>query len=169
MSYFKLDDLASWQEVTPGELLEFVAEDPRRVRFAVMTNAPAEVWATFDGREILVGYGEGNFDCEFTVPSTTVVRVLAAEDAAIFMRGTAADHRVPASETEVYTSIEPRSRRNTELDRMIMMMRLNQMQNEQKQAAELAAVRAELASKLALHEALAAAETTPPVVEDAQA
>jgi hypothetical protein len=110
----------------------------------------------------LVGYGEGNFDCEFTVPSTTVVRVLAPDDASIFMRGTAADHRVPASETEVYTSIEPRSRRNTELDRMMMMMRLNQMQNDQKLAAELAQLRAQVAAQQA--QETPAAETTPPVV-----
>lgn len=161
MTIFKLDALVSWESLLPKELLQFDAPEPRRVRLAFMTNAPVEVWASHPveaeqvlptgevveadapiRRDVLVAYGSGQFETEFTTHGQTFVRVLAPEDTAVFVRGFAPDMRVPESDGEVYTSIMPRERRNTEFDRMVMWTKLNEARREKQLQDAIAALKA---------------------------
>lgn len=160
---FKLDDLPSWEGLMPKEILEFVAPVPRRVRLAFITNAEVEVWASFpvevlqekpDGsgelvevidpemRDVLVAFGSGQFETEFTTHGTTYVRVLAPDETTIFVKGFAPDMRVAESDEEIYTTIEPRERRNTEFDRMVMWTKLNEARRERQFAEAMAALQA---------------------------
>lgn len=165
MQNFKLDGLVSWEGVAPKEILQFEAPEPRRVRLAFMTNAAVEVWASYpveayqhapngqlievtdpELRDVLVAYGSGQFETEFTTHGTTYVRILADEETSIFVRGFAPDMRVPQSEEEVYTSIMPRERRNTEFDRMVMWTKLNELRRETQLQEALAALQAQAAA-----------------------
>lgn len=141
MSYFKMDAVTSWDAVAPKELLEFEATEARRIRLALMTNGPTEVWASTESREILVGFGTGQFEVEFTTDSTAYVRCLADDDTAIFMRGYAPSMVVPESNEEVFTSIMPRERRNTEFDRMVMWTKLNEARREAQLAEAIASLK----------------------------
>lgn len=141
MSYFKMDAVTSWDVVAPKELLEFEATEARRIRLAFMTNGPTEVWASTESREILVGFGTGQFELEFTTDSTAYVRCLADDDTAIFMRGYAPSMVVPESNEEVFTSIMPRERRNTEFDRMVMWTKLNEARREAQLAQAIASLK----------------------------
>jgi hypothetical protein len=145
MSYFKMDAVTSWDAVAPKELLEFEATEARRIRLAFMTNGPTEVWASTETREILVGFGTGQFEVEFTTDSTAYVRCLADEETAIFMRGYAPSMVVPESVEETFTTIMPRERRNTEFDRMIMWTKLNEARREAQFAEAIAAIKAQAA------------------------
>lgn len=158
---FKLDALQSWEGVVNKEKLQFEAPEPRRVRLAFLTNAPTEIWASFplepqtmlhDGtmvekndpeyRDVLVGFGEGQFETEFTTHGLTYVTILTDDEASVFVRGFAPDMRVPQSEDETYTSIMPRERRNTEFDRMVMWTKLNEARREQQLQEAIAALHA---------------------------
>lgn len=158
MTIFKLDAIKSWDAVAPKELLEFEATEARRVRLAFMTNGPTEVWASSEDREILVGVGSGQFEVEFTTEGTCYVRCLADDDTSIFMRGFAPSMVVAESDDEVFTTIMPRERRNTEFDRMVMWTKLNEARREAQLAEAIASLR----------QAAPAAATAPepdPVVE----
>lgn len=141
MTIFKLDAIKSWDAVAPKELLEFEANEARRVRLAFMTNGPTEVWASSEDREILVGVGTGQFEVEFTTEGTCYVRCLADDDTAIFMRGFAPSMVVAESDDEVFTTIMPRERRNTEFDRMVMWTKLNEARREAQLAEAIAALK----------------------------
>ncbi len=150
MSYFKMDAVTSWDAVAPKELLEFEATEARRIRLAFMTNGPTEVWASTESRDILVGFGTGQFEVEFTTDSTAYVRCLADDDTAIFMRGYAPSMVVAESNEEVFTSIMPRERRNTEFDRMLMWTKLNEARREAQLAEAIAAIKAQAAPAAAV-------------------
>lgn len=170
-NFFKMDALSDWHAVAPGEALEFYARGARRVRIYFMCNASVEVWASPSAKpqqEVLVGFGSGQFSCEFTTDGDTMLRILAPEDAAIFARGAAPDHRVAAADLPVYTDIAPRSRRNTEYDRMMMLMRWNEEQRQARHAAEMAKLQAlvQNAASTAATVADATQGATPP--QDAQ-
>jgi hypothetical protein len=141
MTIFKLDAIKSWDAVAPKELLEFEANEARRVRLAFMTNGLTEVWASSEDREILVGVGSGQFEVEFTTEGTCYVRCLADDDTAIFMRGFAPSMVVAESQDEVFTTIMPRERRNTEFDRMVMWTKLNEARREAQLAEAIASLK----------------------------
>jgi hypothetical protein len=141
MTIFKLDAIKSWDAVAPKELLEFEANEARRVRLVFMTNGLTEVWASSEDREILVGFGSGQFEVEFTTEGTCYVRCLADDDTAIFMRGFAPSMVVAESDDEVFTTIMPRERRNTEFDRMVMWTKLNEARREAQLAEAIATLR----------------------------
>lgn len=158
---FKLDALVSWEPVVPKEILEFDAVEPRRVRLAVVCNAPVEIWASYpvepfvhdtknekvdpELRDVLVGFGSGQFETEFTTIGTTYVRFLGDEETSIFVRGFAPDMRVPESDEEIYTSVMPRERRNSEFDRMMMWTKLNEARRDQQLQEALAQIRSSAA------------------------
>lgn len=149
-NFFKCEALTDWHKVTPGESLLFPSDGPRRVRLYVSTNDMVEVWAGQVGSadsEVLCAYERGQFSVEFTADGESFVRVLGSEDAAIFVRGAAPDHRVPASGDPAYVSIAPRSRRNSDMDRMIMLMRFNEQQREARYQADFAALQQQLAAQ----------------------
>jgi hypothetical protein len=145
MSYFKMDAVTSWDAIAPKELLEFEATEARRIRLAFMTNGPTEVWAATESREILVGFGTGQFEVEFTTDATAYVRCLADDETSIFMRGYAPSMVVPESVEENLTSIMPRERRNTEFDRMVMWTKLNEARREAQLAEAIASLKAQAA------------------------
>lgn len=162
MDFFKVDALADWHKVEPGESLLFPADGARRVRVSVSTNAPVEVWAgemAEGAQEILCATRSGQFNVEFTAEGESFLRFLAPADAAIYVRGWAPDHRVPASGDASYTKIAPRQRRNSDLDRMMMLLRYNEMQREARYQADLERLRAEMAAQAA------PASVDEPVVE----
>lgn len=148
MEFFKLDAVEDWHPIVPNELLAFSAEGSRRVRLSIISNADCEVWVSLVGDDPdtpidrLVGFGRGMFNVEYSVVGESAFRILADADAAIFMRGYTPDQRVPESELESFTSVEPRSRRNSELDRMMVVVNWNARQNELRLQAERQAMEA---------------------------
>lgn len=149
--FFKVDALTDWHRIAAGEILKFPSEaGPRRVRLYVSSNDMVEVWAgNTDAPDagVLVAHASGQFSVEYTADGESFVQFLAADDAAVFARGASADHRVAATDDQAFTSIAPRSRRNSDLDRMMMLMRYNEVQREARYQADLAALAAQIAAK----------------------
>lgn len=145
-TFVQMQALTDWHRIEAGEGLTFPATGPRRVRLAIMSNGPLELWATCptaDGGEVLVAaQDKGQSSVEFTTLGECVVRFIAQEDVAIFAKGFAPDHRVAARDLPKFTSLEPRSRRNTEVDRMMMLMQHNENMRQRQMADAIAAMQA---------------------------
>lgn len=154
METFKLQSLSDWHRIQPGENIGFPANGFRTVRLAIIANGPVEVWASDAESEVLAAYQSGSFAVEFTAQGDAGLRFVADDDTAIFARGFAPDHRVAARDLPSYTTIAPRSRRNSDVDRMMMLMQHNERQREAAYQANMQRVEAALQA--------ARAATAPP-------
>lgn len=130
MQTFKLQSLSDWHEIAPGETIAFPANGSRTVRLAITSNGPVEVWASDTKAEVLAACHAGSFAVEFTAEGDAALRFVADDGTAIFARGFAPDHRVAARDLPKFTTIAPRSRRNSDVDRMMMLMQHNERQRE---------------------------------------
>lgn len=161
METFKLQSLSDWHRIEPGETISFPANGSRTVRLAIISNGPVEVWATDPQSEVLAAYQAGSFAVEFTAQGDAALRFVADDDTAIFARGFAPDHRVSAADLPSYTTIAPRSRRNSDVDRMMMLMQHNERQREATYQANMRRMEAALQA--------AKAGTAPPAPAPAPA
>jgi hypothetical protein len=148
MINFKNGPLASWKQIAPGDVIEFKSNKPRHVRFQLTANSPVEIWAGSDpamSDAVLIGATDQKCQIEFTSNGTSFVMIKAEKKSAVYINAPDFNQSVKQSEKPSFTSIEPRIKKNTEFDRMMQMMRLNEEQRNR----ELAAERAELRAKIA--------------------
>mgnify|MGYP006075286209 FL=1 len=148
MLTFKNGPLAAWKQITAGDVIEFKSNKPRHVRFQLTANSPVEIWAGSDSDlsdAVLIGATDQKCQIEFTSKGTSFVMIKAEKKSAVYINAPDFNQSVAQSEKPSFTSIEPRIKKNTEFDRMMQMMRLNEEQRNR----ELAAERAELRAKIA--------------------
>jgi hypothetical protein len=133
MKTFNVGPLEGWQPLGLGEVLEFGAEKPRRVKVQINATGPVEVYARdAEGKEVLLGASEGLFEVNWTVAKTCPFVVISDNhDTVVYIRSATADQRVAKRELEAFTDIAPRARRNTEVDRLVQVMKLNEARREQ--------------------------------------
>lgn len=148
MKTLKNGPLAAWTRVEPGQVLDFKSWKPRHVKFQVTANSPIEIWAASDPEmtdKILIGCGDEKLQVEYTSTSDSYVMIKAEKKSAIYVNCPDLDQSVEQSESPSFTSIEPRVRNNTEVDRMMQLMKLNEQRRDAALAAERAVLRAEMA------------------------
>lgn len=148
MKTFKNGPLAAWKQITAGDVIEFKSTKPRHVRFQITANSPVEIWAGSDADlsdAVLIGATDEKCQIEYTSKGTSFVMIKAEKKSAVYINAPDFNQSVKQSEKPSFTSIEPRIKKNTEFDRMMQMMRLNEEQRNR----ELASERAELRAKIA--------------------
>lgn len=148
MKTFDIRGIEAWQQVQSGEILEFPAINRRQVKLTVNTDGPLSVYvadnADMFGAVLLASVDGDMAEMTYTANGLTYVEFRAPADGQIFVCGSAASHVVPKTDSEKYTSVIPQGRRNTDLDRMMQFMKLNEMRRERQMRDEIAAARAQL-------------------------
>jgi hypothetical protein len=165
MQLFKIKGLEEWANVSPSEILEFPAGyNGRVISLQINTSERVEVYASDSddmSNEKLLASADGLFEINVSSRGTLFVQVRSkGKGTVVFLKTKTADHRVHQINETKFTSIENRRRRNSDVDRMMMLMQLNEKRRDQTMRAEIDAVRREAAAAIA---AKAAAEE---VIED---
>lgn len=172
METFKIKALAEWIEVAPQEQLSFPRGlAGRTIRVDFNTTGPVEVYAALSADmsgETLLAAASGMFAVEWSVEGVEAVdadvtpydvwpaaylQVRAVSGARVFVKTWTPDHTVEKQSFEVYTNIEMRRQRNPEVDRIMMMMRLNAQSREAQMAEEVADLRKQIDALRAEEEA----------------
>lgn len=155
MKSFSIKRLSRWHEMD-GSPLEMAAAGRREVKLTVNAVGLCAVYAAdnpdFEG-ETLVGAAEGMFDLSYIVDGVSYVRFDA--EGRHFVAAVELDQRVPKTiDAPKYTTVMPRNRRNSEVDQMMQMMKLNALRFDQKieeqakrHAAEMKAIKAAQTAK----------------------
>jgi len=133
-----------WQQVQPDESMVFESDGFRRLKLAFNSDMRITVWqsSTEEGDdELLIFSGEGVNEFQMHLNGNTLFRIEADEGANIFVKGSAADHRVQKREIEAFTSVAPQKRVNSELERVMLVMKHNEKMRQQTMARELQKVR----------------------------
>lgn len=165
MQVFKIKGLEEWANVSPSEILEFPAGyNGRVISLQVNTSERVEVYASDSddmSNEKLLASADGLFEVNVSSRGTLFVQVRAkGKGTVVFLKTKTADHRVHQINETKFTSIETRRRRNSDVDRMMMLMQLNEKRRDETMKAEIDAVRKEAAA------AIAAKAAADEVIED---
>ena len=148
MKTFKNGPIADWKPTKGGSVLEFKSFKPRTVRFQIVANSAVEIWAGSKkdlSDAVLVASGDDKLGVEFTSNGDSYALIKAEKNAAVFINLPDLNQRVIESDNPSFTSIEPRIRRNTEFDRMMQYVKLNEQRRDASLASERATLRAEMA------------------------
>lgn len=136
-------DLARWESVAAGEVLEFQAgPGPRAVRLEVNASGPVAVFASDEATErTLVAYGEGLFECGFTAAGVAMVDFEHSGGVHVVFSSQARSHVVQAVDVEGLTTIAPMQGQSSEYERMVRLMKANELRREQLVADEVQRLR----------------------------
>lgn len=147
MKVFNLNDVKKWVPLAVGEILE--APCPyatRKVHLRFNVDRPVAVYISDDEAmqiKTLAAYESGMFDVRATISATAYFVVEADPDADVFVQEQVGNQVIPRGNAPSYTTLEPR-RRNSEFDRMMHMVRLNEKRRDEILARDLRAQRVEL-------------------------
>ncbi len=165
MQVFKIKGLEEWAKVSPSEIIEFPAGyNGRVISMQMNTSDRVEVYASASedmSDEKLLASADGLFEVNVSSRGSLFVQVRAkGKGTVVFLKTKTADHRVHQINETKFTSIETRRRRNSDVDRMMMLMQLNEKRRDETMRAEIDAVRKEAAA------AIAAKTAADEVIED---
>jgi hypothetical protein len=165
MQVFKIKGLEEWAKVSPSEILEFPAGyNGRVISMQMNTSERVEVYASVSSDmadEKLLASADGLFEVNVSSRGSLFVQVRTkGKGTVVFLKTKTADHRVHQINETKFTSIEARRRRNSDVDRMMMLMQLNEKRRDETMKAEIDAVRKEAAA------AIAAKAVEQEVIED---
>ena len=152
MKTFKNGPLADWKQIEAGQMIPFLSNKARRVKFQIVANSPIEIWAGTDDQlldGVLIGASSDKAQVEYTCVGNSYVMVKAEKKSAVYINAPDIDQTIAESEKPSFTSIEPRVRNNTDVDRMMQLLKYNQQQNEAMLAKERENMRAEMAKRFA--------------------
>lgn len=145
MNRFSMGNLADWQEVGFGELVEFPEQGSGvfTAEFEVMSDRPVGVRAVLADRSVLVGAGFGLIACRFAIDRAFAIVVEGEGDGSAYVRtGRVAQVMAPPEGTS-YTTPRPREAGpSDELRRMMLMVQLNARRREDMLRQELDRLRA---------------------------
>ena len=148
MNRIKHGQINKWFPAQAGEVLEFVANKPRHVKFEITTNSNIEIWVATNKKmqdAILVGTSDAKTEVQYTANETTYCQIKAQKGSSVFVNLPDLDQTRVQPEEIVYTNIEPRINQSTEFDRMMQFMKHNESIRNQELEAERAVLRAEVA------------------------
>lgn len=135
MTTFNLKNPLSWDQLLNGEILKFENfNGARQISFSVNSTQHVEVYVAFNTEmkdRILLGASQGMFECSYSSAVHSYVQVVhKVAETQVFLRGPAASHIVPSKDDTSYTTVEPLGRRNSDLDRVMYEMRLNEKRRD---------------------------------------
>lgn len=152
MKTFKNGPLADWKQIEAGQMIAFLSNKARRVKFQIVANSPIEIWAGTDDQlsdGVLIGASSDKAQVEYTCVGNSYVMIKAEKKSAVYINAPDIDQTIAESEKPSFTSIEPRVRNNTDVDRMMQLLKYNQQQNEAMLAKERENIRAEMEKRFA--------------------
>lgn len=141
MREFNMGNLDQWEQVAPGDLIDFAVPEQgfRAVRFDVITDAHVSVRVITPDSWWLAATGIGKMSVRFGMDRNFAVSVEGDADTAIFVRTGREVQIIPESVNPTHTTVEPRgSQVSADLKRMMHMVRLNQRHREDMLKAEIA-------------------------------
>ena len=144
MNRIKHGQIKKWFPAQAGEILEFVANKPRHVKFEVTTNSNIEIWVATNKKmqdAILIGTSDAKTEVQYTANETTYCQIKAQKGSSVFLNLPDLDQTRVQPEEAVYTNIEPRINQSTEFDRMMQYMKHNEAIRNQELEAERAQLR----------------------------
>lgn len=142
---FNLKKIAEWQKAVSGTSYIFTSAKARRLRLNV--NSTGKVAAYLADQEtgelVLLAASEiGMFEIEAHVAGDSLVQFEFEEGVEVYYSGHAPSHRVEKRDIEKFTSVAPMPARNTEFDRMMMIMSHNENERQRVFQEQLAAQQA---------------------------
>jgi len=172
MKKFVIKGLGEWNKVGLAEILEFPSgSNGRVINFSLNVSDRIEVYASASEDmtdETLLASSDGIFEVQVSAQGNLYIQLRSKGKGTVcFLKTKTADHRViQVSETK-FTSIETRRRRNSDVDRMMMIMQLNEKRRDATMKAEIDGLRAENAAKAAAAEEVIedATESVPDEVQ----
>jgi len=144
MNRIKHGQIDKWFSAQAGEVIEFVANKPRHVKFEVTTNSNIEIWVATNKKmqdAILIGTSDSKTEVQYTANETTYCQIKAQKGSSVFVNLPDLDQTRVQPEEAVYTNIEPRINQSTEFDRMMQFMKHNEAIRNQELEAERAQLR----------------------------
>ncbi|MGK7663607.1 hypothetical protein ACSQ8I_21230 [Marinovum sp. E06] len=162
---FDIKNPADWTHVLAGEVIAFPAKGQRNVRFSLNSTQEVTVWVADNPDmldRVLVGRSSGIFECGFSANGETFVQLESNLAPIIYLRSNARTQFMAGGHGEKYTNVIPQGRRNSDLDRMMMIMKLNEKRRDEQQRVEIDRIRAEFEKQA---KAAPTPEPEPEVVE----
>lgn len=146
---FNLKKINAWSNATAGTSYIFTSDRARRLRLTV--NSTGKVAAFIADQEtgelLLLGAAEiGMFEIEAHVAGDSLVQFEFEEGTEVFFAGHAPSHQVEKRDIEKFTAVAPMPARNTEFDRMMMIMRHNENERQRVYEEQQALIKAQLAA-----------------------
>jgi len=144
MNRIKHGQIDKWFSAQAGEVIEFVANKPRHVKFEITTNSNIEIWVATNKKmqdAILIGTSDSKTEVQYTANETTYCQIKAQKGSSVFVNLPDLDQTRVQPEEAVYTNIEPRINQSTEFDRMMQYMKHNEAIRNQELEAERAQLR----------------------------
>ncbi|WP_195822668.1 hypothetical protein [Roseobacter sp. MH60115] len=145
MKIFDIKSPVGWELMLSSDKLAFDCPNgARTVAFTVNSTDQCTVWASFteDMKDaVLVASCYGIFQCSLSTAIPVYVQFRSEMGAQMYVKGPAASHLVEKTDEEAYTNPIPQGRRNTELDRMMYMAKLNERRRDEMLAETLRQIR----------------------------
>lgn len=145
MQTFKINSLDNWAHILGGEVLELLRGERRQVKIEFNTTARIAVYVSsspdMSGRKLLAS-ADGMFSVDFTASGATYVQAESRDGAVVYFRTQDRTQVIEARDEPTFTDVEPRGRRNSEYDRMMMLMKHNERRRDAALELELARIRA---------------------------
>jgi len=152
MPTFNLKNPLAWDHILNGEIVQFDNfNGARQISFSINASERVEVFLSFNDQmtdRILIGASDGMFECSYSTAITSFVQIVhKTSETTVYMRGPAGSHTVPAKDEASYTNVEPLGRRNSDLDRVMYEMRLNEKRRDAALGETLGRIRADEAAR----------------------
>jgi hypothetical protein len=165
MQNFKLGSLADWHQLDLAKGFIFDAQQQRRVEFELIASDLVHVYLVDPAEgatdELLAAVGAGRMSITFTTAKPVALQIAAPDEAVVYIRTKDASHIVEATDDEAYTRLHI-ARPLTEAEKMMRFARLNQLQMEDRLAAEISKLRAQLSTSRPSEPVRADGGGTPP-------
>lgn len=134
MTTFNVKSLLAWETVQPNEVLEFeVFSGTRELSLFVVTTNRVDVFASYEedmSNAKLVASADGQFSFGLTTAIPVYLQFRALDDTDISIKGPTANHIVPKVDEPTFTAPIPHGRRNSDLDRIMRMVKVNEARRD---------------------------------------
>ena len=155
MQLFEIKGLQDWDRWQMNEMHTFASNgNGRVVKFEINTNCKVEVYARETSifgdlsDEVLVAAVDGRAEIKISTRGSLEVRyVTQDENPQVYFKAFARYQAVEPMSEEKFTNLEMGRRRNSDIDRMMMIMQHNEMQRTRQMNAAIAAIKTDLEGK----------------------
>jgi hypothetical protein len=147
MDVFNIKNPLEWDLILNGELIAFENYNgSRSIAFSVNSTGPVDVFVAFNedmkDRKLL-GSSSGLFSCGYSAQSVSYVQIVHKHPETLtYVHGPAASHIVPTTEEPSFVELNPQGRRNSDIDRIMYEMRLNEKRRDMALQSSIDALKA---------------------------
>jgi len=148
MEVFNIKSVLEWKPLAAGELLEFpVNSNARNVTLMLNTTQRVDVYLAFsddlEGATLLAS-SDGLFTVSATIGMDCYIFVDMPEDAKVFYSDNSRSQKVePSPDAVSFTSVIPQGRRNSDLDRIMRLVSVNEERRDRQLKNTLDAMKAD--------------------------